>query len=232
MTMEMEGKFSAPGSENSSMHSIHYRKGELWRIEAEMNMGGSAGNALNTISLFDGEDHWSVAMGMKTKLPKGQIPAQSDANSYWNRPPEGSKIVGDETISGRDCWIIEYPENPIMKSPPRHWIDKDQFVFVRSVSILSGKPIRSEFSDFRTVNDDFEIPHHIEVFSGDDQTMTIDITKLEIGTGLSDELFNAETLEGSGMPDLQNMDLDALMKQAEEMRKKYEKMQPQDEQGN
>ena len=48
---------------------------------------------------------------------------------------------------------------------------------------------------------------------------------------LSDDLFDAELLGGSGMPDLQNMDIDALMKQAEEMKKKFEKMQQQNDQG-
>jgi outer membrane lipoprotein-sorting protein len=207
------------------MKSVHYQKGDKWRSEANMNMDASGSNAngsLSAITLFDGADYWTVTMGMKMKLPPEQVGDQKTSD-YWHAPPEGSTIIGDETVNGRDCWIVQYPENPMMKEAPRYWIDKEKFVFVRTVSELSGKEIRSDFSDFRTVKGDFEIPYHIDVYSGEDKTMTADVTKLEIGTGLSDELFDASKLAGGGMPGMGGgeIDIEQLMKQAEEMKKQY-----------
>jgi outer membrane lipoprotein-sorting protein len=220
MKMELEASFTAAAAGNASMNSIHYSKGVKWRMEADMNMGESMGGAIHTVMLFDGENYWTLAMGMKTKLTKEQMQQQDQKTSYWNEPPEDSKIIGEESVSGRDCWIVEYPSTPVMKSAPKYWIDKQRFVFVQTQTELSGEKIRAEYSDFRKVKDDYEIPHHIEMFSGDKQSMIADIKKIEIGAGLSDELFDPEKLGGAEM-DIKNIDLEQLMKQAEEMKKKY-----------
>jgi outer membrane lipoprotein-sorting protein len=228
MKLEYTGKFMAPGEGGeSSITSTMYRKGEKWRMEGSMDMKGgkttvngkemSGTGGLETVVLFDGKDTWTTAMGMKMKLPKDQAGSQTDYAEYWKEPPAGSKVVGEETVGGRAAWLVEYPENKMSKEPVKMWIDKEHFVHLQSTTMLSGKTIKSVFSDLKTVHGDFVIPYHAEVFSDDTKTMTVDLTKVEINKGLSDDLFNESILEGGSM----DMDIEKLMKQAEEMQKKY-----------
>jgi outer membrane lipoprotein-sorting protein len=229
MTLEQTGSFTSPGGGDSSMKSVRYQKGDKWRQEADMAMGGMGqgpgpGASFKSVTLFDGTDTWTLAMGMKTKLPKDAGQSSSSSPVYWSEPPAGSKISGEETIDGHECWIVELPANPLMPSAPRMWIDKAKFVNVRSESVLSGKTMRTDFSDFRDVKGVLEIPYHSDVYSNDQKTMTAEITKLETNTGLSDGLFDPAKLgvgpDGAttGTPAI---DMGAIMKQAEEMQKRY-----------
>ncbi len=227
MTVEQTASFPAPSGGDSTMKSVRYQKGDKWRQEADMAMGGMAqgpGGSIKTVTLFDGTDTWTLAMGMKTKLPKDATQNSASSPTYWSEPPAGSKIGGEETIDGRECWVVEMPANPLMASAPRTWVDKAKFVNVRSESLLSGKTMRTDFSDFRDVKGVLEIPYHSDVYSNDQKTMTAEITKLETNTGLSDGLFDPAKLgvgpDGAttGTPAI---DMNAIMKQAEEMQKRY-----------
>lgn len=228
MTVEQTASFTAPSGGNSTMKSVRYQKGDKWRQEADMAMAGmpqGPGGAIKTVTLFDGTDTWTLAMGMKTKLPKDAAQNSASSPTYWSEPPAGSKISGEETIGGRECWIVEMPANALTASAPRTWVDKTKFVNVRSESVLSGKTMRTDFSDFRDVKGALEIPYHADVYSNDQRTMTAEITKLETDTGLSDDLFDPAKLgaagPGTGMPAMPGVDMNAIMKQAEEMQKRY-----------
>jgi hypothetical protein len=143
---------------------------------------------------------------------------------YWSEPPAGSKISGEETVDARECWIVESPATSVVPSAPRTWIDKAEFVNVRSETVLSGKTIRTDFSDFRDVKGALEIPYHADVYSNDQKTMTAEITKLETNTGLSADLFDPAKLgtgPGTATPAMPGIDVNAIMKQAEEMQKRY-----------
>jgi len=229
LTVRMEGRFTAQGSGESSISSVHYQKGEKWRHEGEMamgGMGGAQGGSMTATTLFDGNDVWSLAMGLKTKLSKEQISsAQANTRGYWQEPVEGSEVAGDETIHGRDCWLVLSPENS-MTERTKTWIDKKHFVIVRSEAVTSGTTIRTDFSDFRKVEGDFIVPYHYEIYSGDQVSMIGEITELSVNSGLSDDLFDPDML-GGDQPGMMNMDMDQMMKQVEEMKKKAEEMQLQ-----
>lgn len=224
LTIQQEATFHARGAGTSGMRSTSYRKGDRWRVESTMRAGGAAsakGQQIETVTLFDGKDTWTLAMGMKSKLPAGTMPDQSSAPSYWLEPVTGSKVVGQETVNGRSCWIVE---SPAVAGAAQHgvgasrtWIDRRKFIYVQSEVVLSGKKVRSVFSDFRPVQGEFEIPHQIDVLSDGAKTMTVKIVKLSANKGLSDDLFDATKLAGG-----KTMDMDAIMKQAEEMKKKME----------
>lgn len=224
LTIEQVATFHAKGAGSSGMSSITYRKGDRWRTDASISAGGmssASGQKFDATTLFDGKDVWSVTAGIKAKVPPGGAQGQSSVPAYWVEPVEGSKVVGEETVGGRACWIVQAPlpaGAPAGFGAPKTWIDKKKFAHVQSEVVLSGKTIRSVFSDFRAVKGAFEVPYLVDVFSDGAKTMTAKITKLETGTGLSDDLFDASKLGGSAT----TIDVDALMKQAEEMRKKAE----------
>ncbi len=229
MVLEYTGTFMGPGGEGAGMKSTLTRKGEKWRMEATMNMGGGkmtmngeevdAGGGMETTVLFDGKDMWTSTMGMKMKMPQDKAMEQMSFTQYWNEPPAGSSLTGEESVNGRNCYVVIYPENDVTEAPSKMWIDKEWYVNVRSESHLSGKVIKTDFSDFKAVSDGYMIPHKAVVYSGDQKTMDVTITKVEVNQGVEESLFDAASLGGSAM----DMDIEKLMKQAEEMQKQYGK---------
>jgi len=215
-----KGEFTA-GS-GSAVESTMWRKGPKWRTDSVMTMSGAKGGKMENLTLFDGTDTWSVSMGMKTKLPRGR---DAEGLLFWSEPRAGSQVTGSETVDGRSCWIVEQPAppaNPMVKAgASRFWIDKTSFMTVRTESKLSGKTVRTTFSDFRKVKG-HEFPHAATVTSDGRTTMTIRVASIETNLRLADDLFDAARLPGAAAAG--GMDLDAAMKRAEEMRKRAEAM--------
>ncbi len=229
LVLEYTGTFQAPGGEGSGIKSTLTRKGEKWRMDGSISVGGgqttvngkqmpSGMQDMETVVIFDGKDTWSTVMGMKMKLPKDKAMEQMSFAEYWKEPPEGSTLLADETVSGRSCYVVQYPTSELIKEPVKYWIDKEHFVTVRSEATLSGKLLRTDFSEFKAIHGDYVIPHKAQVTSDGKKTMDVVVTRAEVNTGVSDDLFDASKLPGSAM----DMDLEKLMKQAEEMQKKYE----------
>lgn len=238
MTIEQESSFTAPGRGSSSMKSTMYRKGDRWRNEGTMSMGAGQGGTMDAITVFDGTDFWTVTMGMKMKVPADQAQGRG-APSYWTEPAPGSKVTGQDKVNGRDCWIVQgpdVPENPMAQTGPTlTWIDKKSFIWVQTETKLSGKTLRTTFSDFRKV-EGYDLPYQIDVYSDGKLTMTSKIVKLETNKKLSDDLFDPAKLPGGEMPGMtpggqpgmpSQADMDAILKQAEAMKKQMEAMQQQ-----
>lgn len=231
MVLEYTGTFNAPGGENGGMKSTMTRKGELWRMDAQIGAGSGGKVTVNgeeqdvenmsmeTTVLFDGKDVWSTVMGMKMKLPKDKVLEQMSFTQYWEEPPTGSTVLGDETVNGRACYVVEHPKNELIEHPVKTWIDKEYFVTVQSEAFASGKMIKTVFSDFKPVEGDYVIPYKAEVTSDGEKTFDMIITKVEVNKGVDGSLFDSKSLGGGAM----DMDLEQLMKQAEEMQKKYGK---------
>jgi outer membrane lipoprotein-sorting protein len=155
-------------------------------------------------------------MGMKSKLPPGTI-NPGGAQSFWNEPPAGAEVIGDETVSGRACWKVE--NKKASGGPQVTWYDKKTFIPVQIEAKASGKKVRTVFSDYRAVKG-YEVPHLTEMFSDGKKTVTSKIKKIETNAKLADALFDAEQLEGG-----EGMNMEALMKQAEEMKQKMMEQQ-------
>jgi hypothetical protein len=222
LKIEQTGAFTAPGAGEAGFSSIMYRKGNRWRNDAKLSSpkGGKEGT-IETIVLFDGQDTWTVSMGMKMKLAPGTSPSSS-VPAYWNEPAAGSTIEGKEKVGDRECWVVASPKPPA-GSPggvgvSKVWIDTRSYVYVQSEATVSGKKVKTVFSDFRKLKNKYEIPYLSEVFSNGTKTMTAKVVKLETGVALADELFDPAGLAGTES----TVDTEALMKQAEEMRKKIE----------
>lgn len=218
VTMHQEATFEGKHSPMMSMKTTTYMKGLLWRSDAVMQ-GKNAAQQMNVTSLFDGTDMWSVVMGMKQKLPKGAIGGQG-ATGMWNEFPDDATIAGEETISGHPCWKVTYtaPKAPHGSpgGPVTVWVDKTMYMPIQMEFGGSKKPVRMVQSDFRKVKG-YEFPWLTEMYKGDEKTMTIKVTKIDTGTRLSDDLFDASKLEGS-----EGMDMNAMMKKAMEMQKQQE----------
>jgi hypothetical protein len=227
LVIEQEATFTASAG-GSTMSSVLRQKGKKWRVDGQMDagaMGGAkgaaAGNTIETTMLYDGESLWSFALGIKAKVPGSMAGPSGAAPVHWQEPAAGSTVVGEETVSGRACWVVEGPAAPNAPAGGgvKTWIDKKAFVHVQTEAHLSGKTVRTVFSDFRTMEGEFVVPYQAEVFSDGVKTMTSRVTKLEHGVGLSDDLFDPEKLGGSQGAGT-TVDVQKLLRQAEEMQKK------------
>ena len=229
MTLEYTGTFSGPAGEGMGMTSKMIRKGDKWRMDATMTvpegqvtMNGQAmpaGGGMETTVLFDGQHIWTSVMGMKMKMPKDQATEQLSFSQYWTEPPAGSEVTGEETVNGRDCYVVVYPKIDQTESETTIWLDKDYYVNVKSESKMGGKLVKTLFDDFKPVADGYVLPYSAVVYSDDEKTADVKITNVELNKGVDESLFDAATLGGGEM----NMDLEKLMKQAEEMQKKYQR---------
>jgi len=216
--LEQEGTLEGMESGPTEMKVTTYMRGALWRSEVQMSGGGQSG-AVEITTLYDGTDTWSVTMGVKQKMPAGLI-GQSGPTGFWNELPEDTRLLGEEKIGQRDAWKVEHaaPRGTPQSNgaPTTLWIDKSTFIPIRMETESFGKPVRMVMSDFREVKG-YPVAHLTEMFTGKQKTMTMKILKLETGKGLSDDLFDAEKLEGG-----EGIDVNAMMKKALEMQKRAE----------
>jgi len=223
VTIEHEATFEGGGKGMSGMKGMTgmktttYVKDLRWRSDATMQ--GDDMPDMEMTSMFDGEDMWTVMMGMKQKLPKGTL-GQNGQGGMWNEFPENAKLVGEEQASGRAAWKVMYePEKGGPGGgggPVTVWVDKSTFVPIQMESKSGGKPMRMVMSDFRKVKG-YDYPYLTEMFSDGKKAMTMKVVKLETNKGVSDDLFDPEKLGGGD-----SMDMNAMMKKAMEMKKQME----------
>jgi hypothetical protein len=115
---------------------------------------------------------------------KTQAMEQISFTQYWNEPPTGSTVLGEETVNGRACYVVEHPKNEFIEHPAKMWIDKEYFVNVQSEAYASGKLIKSVFGDFKAIEGDYVIPHTATVTSDGVKTFDMVITKVEVNKGV------------------------------------------------
>lgn len=221
VTIQQEATFEAAKSGMSGMNATTYVKGNRWRSEAVMKGSGES-PAMEITSLFDGTDMWSVTMGMKHKMPKGAA-GQNGPSGLWSELPEGTKVIGEEKVGGRDAWKVQYEAAKGAPGsgdgPTTVWVDKSTFMPIQMESGAPAKPVRMVMSDFRKVKG-YDIAHLTEMFTEGKKTMTMKVLKIETNKGLSDDLFDPEKLAGG-----EGMDMNDMMRKATEMQKQMEAQQ-------
>lgn len=164
-----------------------FKKKKKWRLESAIIKPLLQGK--KTILIHDGRDTWMI-----TSLGKRRLSAEESKNiqlegNWWNLMTEKAKIVGTESLNGRECYIIGLKEG---NSPiTRMWIDKKDLVLIKAKGI-SGKDkiLIWEYSDFREVDRDWKIPYKTEIYLNNEIVSTVLTEYIEINKGLPDELFD------------------------------------------
>ena len=219
MVIEYTGPIKDPSGKAAAINSTLTRMGELWRMDATISMGGEdakpgQGMTMETVVLYDGKEVWTSVLGMKMKTPKDQAMEKMSFAQYGDELPVGSTVLGEETVNGRDCYLVEHPKSEFVEHPVKMWIDKEYFVNVQSETYASGKLMKTVFSDFKPVEGDYVIPYKSEVFSDGTKMVDVTITKVLVNKGVDTALFDASKLEGGSM----DLDLQKLMKEAGKMK--------------
>ena len=142
------------------------------------------------ITIYDGTDTWMIhPMTGKTKSPLTQ------ERDWWKSVSDKTVLSGKESVGGRDCHVIDFSaddEAPLDKI----WLDTEELLMIQAeVSAPNGKMMRILMSDFRPLEGEWKMPYKTEVFEGEKIGATVTVTSVDVNTGLSDDLFDAEKVE-------------------------------------
>ena len=149
------------------------------------------------ITIYDGTDTWMIhPMTGKTKSPgsESQNPLTQERD-WWKSVSDKTVLLDKESVGGRDCHVIDFSaddEAPLDKI----WLDTEELLMIQAeVSAPNGKMMRILMSDFQPLQGEWKIPYKTEVFEGEKIGATISVTSVDVNTGLSDDLFDAEKVE-------------------------------------
>jgi len=221
MAIVFDAKMYTPEGEMTSEMKL-FTKGEKSRSETLVQFPESAGmpegmNSMLVIVISDGQDTWMISPFVgKKKLTSEQAEEQMQYQTgmnWWKFVSDKTKYVGMERIGNRECYLLELEVE--RESPYRRlWVDKDRLFLIQAEGDSSdGNKVRTTFSDFRKAKGSWELPYKIEVFINEVQTMTVLTKSLKINQGLSDDLFDADKVEVSGL-NIQEM-MQNMMQQGE-----------------
>ena len=206
LMLEVEGTVSKPGHDTFLIEADYYTRGKRWRVDAMLkDSGGNDGFPITV--LFDGQQIWYSIYGMKFKASRTDVDDRVRGYLYWEEPAAGSILSGDETVNGRECWVISTPlresdNTPVMM---KSLYDKENFVLVKSETSYDKKPIQMEFSDFREVADGYVIPHALIAMQENAQVVSARILNAKSGKSFADAMFDAAQLQGSDFPDMSQL---------------------------
>ncbi|MBK6766773.1 MAG: hypothetical protein IPG71_10785 [bacterium] len=206
LKLNVAGEVTEPGKDAFSITATYYSRDKRWRADAVLSQrGGAEGLPFNV--LFDGQKTWATLLGMKIEVPRRDVDDRVRGYLYWEEPPAIAKLIGDETVGGRACWLIETPlrESDGTAVTLRSWYDKEYFVILQTETSYDRKPIRIEFSDLRAVSGDYVIPHKLRAVQNDVQVVEAQITGSPTGAEIGDSLFDSAQLPGSDFPDMNEL---------------------------
>ena len=207
MVMVFDAKIFTPEGEMTSEMKL-FTKGEKSRSEIVMQFPEAAGmsegmGSMQTIIIFDGQDTWMISsFAGKKKLTNEQAEEQMQYQTgmnWWRSISDKAKYIGIERINNRECYVLEI-EAGGDSLYSRIWVDKNNLFLVQTEGKNdSGETMRMIFSDFRKIKDNWELPYKTEGFMDEAQMMTILLKSFEINQGLSDDLFDVDKVEISGL---------------------------------
>jgi outer membrane lipoprotein-sorting protein len=200
MTIVQETATTAPNGNVSGKTKL-FRKDKKFRMETSMHVP-DAPQDMQTTVICDGKDTWMISPFMgKTKVPAKDAGQSSSSQNWWDIIPENAKITGMENVSGKNCYVVEFTSGEKMPYT-KMWIDENSLTMVKAET--AGGSTAWVLSDFKKIKGGWETGYKIETFMNGKLASTATITSLETNTGLSDDLFNADKVEGKSV-DLENM---------------------------
>jgi outer membrane lipoprotein-sorting protein len=210
--MTMVQEMTMVSKDGNIVSDVTYNyKGDKFRMDTKTNTGQEKAMNMETTILFDGTDMWMIApfMGKKKISDKDQVKYQKDKSwQWWADLAKNGKIIGEEKIGERDCYIIEYVSEKKEEQRPfdKIWIDKDALVQVKAeVTVEKKKKAIALYSDFRKVPGNWELPYKTELFYEKDKQpiSTIIVKSIDINKGVDDALFEiGKTEKKAGLKDM------------------------------
>jgi outer membrane lipoprotein-sorting protein len=205
MTMKQEVHMQT-GQTEMKQESELFRKGNKFRMNSVMDMGGAQGMPqgmpkMETIILHDGTNTWMISpftgKKMLSENEAGPYRSHQDPSAFL----ENAEVIGSENVNGRDCYIVKTSAEG---GSVTLWLDKKSLVTVQGETGEGETKVRWMHSDFRKVKGDWEVPFKTEMYQGEQLLSVVEVKNVSVNTGLSDDLFDPNRVEVKGM-DMQSM---------------------------
>lgn len=161
-------------------------------VKGDKKRSNNKSGTLVSDVVFDGKTYWSrFAFGdMVTKQEKKYYDENDKGLFGWSKKfNDNVKLTGEEAVGDRKCYIIEGDggEEHLKKI----WVDKQTLSLIKS----TGGNMRLVNSDFKKINEDYEVPMKTDIFKDDKIDMAIVVTILEIDKDIADSVFKVEAKE-------------------------------------
>ncbi|MDA8087889.1 MAG: hypothetical protein M0Z75_14460 [Nitrospiraceae bacterium] len=167
-----------------------YRKNDKLRVESLPELPGvrlKNPDALGTVIIWDGSSAWMITATGQKKIPGVTKDTFQAENNWWKEIARGAKISGEETVGGRQCYVIGIARPKARFD--RIWIDKNDLVMVKAATKSpGGKRLEWLFSDFKNIGG-WDVPFKTETLMSGKVVSTSDIESFEFGRELPDGLF-------------------------------------------
>jgi outer membrane lipoprotein-sorting protein len=186
LTIRQEIKMAQEGPPGPIETTV-FRKGQKTRTEMQLQ-------GMTMIMIFDGADTWAISPMGKMKMPqRSQQPTDMDLGHAW---PEDAHLAGTETVSGRDCYVIEC-KDPHSDGTTRLWLDRNSPTIVKSEFKKDANSAVAVYSDFRKIQGDYEMGFKCDLTMNGRPAGTLTIKSFKVNTGLADEIFDPNSAAAS-----------------------------------
>lgn len=194
MTTQLQTQVSSPSGVMTQNTAV-FSKGNKFRAETSMEIPGmpagfDMGGMGKSVVISDGSRTWMISpMGGRMEVPTSQDAQYRQDSTYWDRLGDEAKVVGSESIRGRDCYIVEtqWQEGA---PPAQIWLDKKDLMIMKVQSRTEQGSLEMLYSDFRDVRGGWKTPFKIETLMNGTLFSTTQIRSIEFDRGLPDELFD------------------------------------------
>jgi outer membrane lipoprotein-sorting protein len=209
MTADIEMNATTPQGQ-MFMTMKTYVKGERFRGDIEIKEmpgmeGMPPGMAGMTMAVIgDGEHYWMVSSMMgKQQLPPEEAEKYATPWRCSEYVPQNGKIVGSETVNGRDCHVVVAMDTTFEMA--KIWLDKETLDLLKAEAKQEDEDHTVMFfKDYRKVHGDLRYPYTSEVYQGEKLLSTITVKAVEVNKGVADTLFDPDKVEVKG-PSMQDM---------------------------
>ncbi|MFC1501594.1 outer membrane lipoprotein-sorting protein [Elusimicrobiota bacterium] len=199
-----------------------HTKGAKTRMELEYLFAASPEMNQKNVYVYDGKNNWTLTPTGKKMMDGYSGEEKSKFQKIWIDIPENTKVLKEEKINGRECYVLLIPSKyKQLDSSVYSWLDKNTLIWVKKEN-KKDKTV-TIMSDFRKIKGKWEFPYKTETFSKGKLYSTQIVEKYEINKGVSDKLFNVDNIQEApefGFPSLSQAQMDKFRRLAE---KKYGK---------
>ncbi|MFC1501085.1 hypothetical protein ACFL58_01380 [Elusimicrobiota bacterium] len=201
--------FFVDNDNNMKSKTIWYTKGIKSRMETEMIFTIPSKMVQKQTYIYNGEKHWMITSDGKTLLNNPQVYKDTQFLGFWINLSKSARLVGSEIINGRDCYVLFFPSGyGEAGSDTYNWLDKNTFTCVKIED--KKEKIVSIMSDFKKINNKWEIPLKTEIFQEGELITVMTVNKCDVNKGLSDSLFEVNNIKDASSNNVSGMDQKAM----------------------
>jgi outer membrane lipoprotein-sorting protein len=175
-----------------------FRKGTKSRVETivaarsqDLGTVSRGPEPSNTVLIYDGTDGWIIEGGNdKTKIPSAELTAYTTTNSCWGFHPASAEVDQAHKIPDKNCCVVGLQDGDTRYEL---YLCTERLIILEGSTVnAAGRNLHWVHSDFRKVGRDFYFPFKTEVYVDRELQSTTVVRSIEVNTGLTDEVFDAD----------------------------------------